>query len=165
MEFECKLTKTEASEAVRLNRTKVSRLWWLLRYLRLIMVFGVLVVVTIANLRSRTPNWPAVVGLAFAAAFLAIAAVWSWSYRDKRRAQRMNAAGERMTLDANGISTVDAAGAKTFTPWAQFRDWREGKHVFTAGNGKKFCTIPKRAMSEAQVAEVRGILQTQIRTQ
>ena len=165
MEFDCKLTKAEMREAVRLNRTKAGRLWWLLRYLRLIMVFGVLLVVMIANLRSRVPNWGAVVGLAAAAAFLAVVAVWSWSFRDRRKVQRMNAAGERMTIDANGITTLDAAGTKTFTPWAQFRQWREGQQVFTAGNGKRFCTIPKRAMSEMQVAEVRGILQTQVRGQ
>ena len=162
MEFECKLTSTEVREAVRLNRTKVSRLWWLLRYLRLIMVVGVLVVVTIVNFRSRVPNWGAVVGLAFAAAFLAIVAVWSWAFRDRRKVRRMNA-GEQMTIDTNGIGTANAKGATSFTPWTQFQNWREGALVFTAGNAKGFLTIPKSALSELQVTEVRGILQARVR--
>ncbi len=163
MEFACKLSNAEMREAVRLNRTKVTRLWWLLRYLRLIMVVGVLLVVMVANLRSHHPNWSGVVGLAFAAALLAVVAVWSWSFRDRRRVQRMNGAGERMTIDGNGIGMANALGATSFAPWAQFRGWREGRLVFTVGDAKAFRTVPKSALSEVQVAEVRGILQAQIR--
>ena len=163
MEFAYKITNAEMREAVRLNRTKVARLWWLLRYLRLIMVVGVLLVVFVANLRSRTPNWGAVVGLAFAAAFVAVVAVWSWAFRDRRRVQRMNAAGERTTIDANGIGTTNAQGATSFAPWSRFHGWREGRLVFTVGDAKAFRTIPKSALSETQVAEVRGILEAQIR--
>ena len=164
MEFQCKLTNAEMREAVRLNRTRAARLWRVLRYLRLFMVVGVLLVVIVFNLRSRTPNWSAVVGLAFAAAFVAVAAVWAWTFRDRRRVLRMNA-GERMTIDANGIGTAKAQGATSFTPWTQFQNWREGALVFTVGNAKGFLTIPKTALSEAQVTEVRGILETQVRAQ
>jgi len=163
MEFAYSLTNAEMREAVRLNRTKAARLWRLLRYLRLIMVVGVLLVLMVANLRSHHPNWAAVVGLAFAAAFVAVVAVWSWSFRDRRRVRRMNGAGERMIIDANGIGTANAQGATSFAPWSQFRGWREGGLVFTVSDAKTFRTIPKSALSEMQVAEVHGILQTQIR--
>ncbi len=162
MEFECKLTNAEMREAVQLNRVRAARLWRVLRFLRLFMVVGVLLAVMVSNLRSKTPNWGAVVGLAFAAAFLAIVAVWSWAFRDRRKVRRMNA-GEQMTIDANGIGTANAKGASSFTPWTQFQNWREGVLVFTVSNAKGFLTIPKSALSEMQIAEVRGILQSQVR--
>lgn len=163
VEFACRLTSTEMREAVRLNRTKVKRMWWFVRNLRLIMIAGVLLVVMVANLRTGRRNWGAVVGLACAGALLAAAVKWSSSFSSKRMAKRINAACEQMTVDANGIGTANALGTTTFAPWSQFRGWHEGRLVFTVGDAKAFRTIPKSGMSEMQVAEVRGMLQAQIR--
>jgi hypothetical protein len=162
MEFACKLSNAEMGEAVKLNRTKVSRMWWFVRNLRLIMIVGVLLAVMAANLRTGSRNWGAVVGLACAGAFLAAAVAWSSSFGTKRMAKRINAACERMSIDGNGIGTANALGMTTFAPWSQFHGWREGRLVFTVGDAKAFRTIPKSALSEMQVSEVRGILQAQI---
>ena len=163
MEFECKLSDAEMREAVGLNRTGAGRTAAVIRNVRLAFILVVLLVVIVANLTGGSRNWGAVGGMVAAGVFLV--AVWAWSagLRTRRMAKRINAACERMTVDANGIGTADALGMTTFASWSQFHGWREGKLVFTVGDAKAFRTIPKSALGEMQVGEVRGILQSQIR--
>jgi len=78
-------------------------------------------------------------------------------------AAKANAGCERMAVDARGIATSTSNGSTTFSPWSQFKRWKEGRLVFTVSDGKAFRTIPKSAIGEIQAGEVRGILQTQIR--
>lgn len=163
MEFECKLSNAEMQEAVNLNRSAVGRTASVIRNVRLGFILVVLVIVIGANLTGGSRNWGAVGGMIAAGAFLIAVWVWSTRLRTRRMAQRINGACKRMTVDVNGIGAADAMGMTTFAPWSQFRGWREGKLVFTADDAKGFRTIPKSAMSEMQVAEVRGILQSQIR--
>lgn len=163
MDFECKLSNAEMREAVSLNRGASGQVWWVLRNLRIVLILVVLLAVIAANLKGGARDWSAVAGLVAAGAFLIAIRLWTSGLRTRRMAKRINGACERMTVDLNGISTANALGMTTFSPWSQFRGWREGKLVFTVGDAKAFRTIPKSPMTEMQVGQVRGILQTQIR--
>jgi hypothetical protein len=133
-----------------------------LRNLRIFEIVVVLLAVIVANVKEGGHNWGAVAGLAVAAALLIGFRMWSAGRGTRRMAKRINGACERMTVDVNGIGAANALGTMTHAPWSQFHGWREGKLVFTVGDAKAFRTIPKSAMGEMQVGEVRGILQTQI---
>jgi hypothetical protein len=88
---------------------------------------------------------------------------WRISRRVAGMTARVNAVTERITLDASGIKALSCSESMTYLPWSHYKFWEEGRLVFTVGNGKTFRSIPKRGMSEVELSEVRGILQSQIR--
>ena len=164
MEFECKLSHAEVREAYRMNQTW--RFWMgTIRHNLYPAVLAVAIVVGVVTSISehRRVDW-ANVAIAIAIEGLIVAFYW-WrvSRKFKKMATQANLGCERMSVDAGGIGTSTSGGSTTFSPWPQFKRWKEGKLVFTVNNGKAFRTIPKSAMNEMQIGEVRGILQTQIR--
>lgn len=164
MEFDCKLSHSEAREAYRMNQSW--RFWMMtIRHNLYPAIFAIAIVVGIAaNISEhRRVDWSST-GFAVAIEGFIVAFYW-WRvrYRFKKMAAKANAGCERMMVDARGIGTSTSSGSTTFSPWSQFKRWKEGKLVFTVTDGKAFRTIPKSAIGEIQAGEVRGILQTQIR--
>jgi hypothetical protein len=164
MELECKLTNAEMRDAFRMNLTWRFWLQTLRHSIWVVLFFIALVAGLLADAaQHKHPDWTnEAIGFGFEA-FLVLLYLWKVERQIKKMAKLMNAQCERMSVDAHGIGTSTALGATTFSPWPQYRRWKEGRLVFTVGDAKSFRTIPKRAMSEMQVAEVRGILQSQIR--
>jgi hypothetical protein len=80
-----------------------------------------------------------------------------------RAAKALTASGARMSIEAQGITTIWANGIRTFEPWSAFTRWREGQLVFTVGNTKSYRTIPKSALG-IYADELRSLLLSQVRT-
>jgi YcxB-like protein len=66
------------------------------------------------------------------------------------------------SVDANGISSTNSAGAPSFVPWNAFSGWKEGKDVFTLTKGKSFNVVTKRGLNEAEVEQLRSLFRSQI---
>ena len=81
----------------------------------------------------------------------------------RKRAKALSAAGGQMTIEAQGITTLMPNGSRTFVPWSAIARWREGKLVFTVGDGKNYRTISKRALG-LNAGELRSVLMSQVRT-
>ncbi len=164
MVIECKLSKAEMNEAFRMNLSGSFWLATILRSIRVIILIVVVVAVaSVKILNHDSENWGQV---AILLAFVLLAVVlyfWRIGNAIKKSAAKINTACDRMTLDGQGLTTANAGGGNSFVPWSQLHKWKEGKLVFTVGDPKGFRTIPKSAMSEMQVGEVRGILQSSIR--
>ncbi len=165
MQIDCKLSHAEMREAFRMNLTPA---FWFraalgnVRALVLIVVMLVAAGTKIAH--GDTRHWESIVILLAIAAGLIALYVWRLSASMKKTANKINEACVRMNLDTQGMSTASSVGATTFTPWQQFSRWKEGKLVFTVGDKKAFRTIPKSALNGFQVDEVRGLLQSQVRS-
>ncbi|MGA2350271.1 MAG: hypothetical protein ABSF70_07560 [Terracidiphilus sp.] len=80
-----------------------------------------------------------------------------------RTAKALTASGARMSIEAQGITTVLANGSRTFEPWSAFTRWREGELVFTVGNTKNYRTISKSALG-MYADELRSLLLSQVHT-
>jgi len=80
-----------------------------------------------------------------------------------RAAKALTASGARMSIEAQGITTIRANGTRTFEPWSTFTRWREGELVFTVGNKKSYRTISKSALG-MYAGELRSLLLSQVRT-
>jgi len=132
-----------------------------LRLLLLLAVVGAAVIAKIAHQDGR--DWQGIVSSLAVALLLIGFYVWRLLNTVKQGAAKVNAACDRMTLDTQGITSANAAGATSFTPWTQYQRWKEGKLVFTIGDSKNFRTVPKSAMTESQTGELRGLLQSSIR--
>lgn len=164
MDFACKLSNAEMREAYRMNQSW--RFWiMMIRHNLYAVVFTIAIAISIATSISehKRLDWT---NTALAVAFEGLVVGFYWwriSRKFKKMAAQANTACERMTVDAKGIATSTSNGSTTFSPWSQYKRWKEGKLVFTVTDAKAFRTIPKSAMSELQAGEVRGILQSQIR--
>ena len=165
MVIECKLSQAEMSEAFRMNLS--GGFWFkaILSNIRAIVLIGVVLIAAGAKImKGDTRDWQSIMVLLAIAIGLVALYVWSVTRSLKKTAAKINAACDRMTLDTQGLTAASATGATSFTPWTQYRRWKEGKLVFTVGDAKAFRTIPKSAMSEVHVGVVRGFLQTQVRS-
>jgi YcxB-like protein len=164
MEFQCKLSHTEVREAYRMNQSW--RFWMMMiRHNLYAIVFTIAIVLAIATsiTKHRHLDWTnTAISVSFEGMIVGLY-WWRISRKFKKMALKANASCDRMTVDVRGIATSTNNGSTTFSPWSEYKRWKEGKLVFTIGDAKAFQTIPKSAMTEMQVGEVRGILQSQIR--
>jgi len=164
MVLECQLKPAEMREVFRMN---LSKGFWVrivvinIRLLLLLAVVGAAVIAKIAHQDGR--DWQGIVSSLAVALLLIGFYVWRLLNTVKQSAAKVNAACDRMTLDPQGITSANAAGATSFTPWTQYKRWKEGKLVFTIGDSKNFRTVPKSALTESQAGELRGLLQGSIR--
>jgi hypothetical protein len=166
MEFDCKLGHAEVREAYRMNQSW--RFWMMMiRHNLYAVVFTLAVTIAIVTsiTEHRHLDWTnTAISIAFEAAIVGFY-WWRVSRKFKKMALNLNASCDRMAVDAKGITTSTYNGSTTFSPWSQYKRWNEGKQMFTVTDGKAFRAIPKSGMNEMQIGEVRGILQTQIRSQ
>jgi len=157
--------REEMREAFRMNLTPKFWLKAIFSNVRTLIYLGIAValIVQILMKGGGKAEWEHV-GLILALAVLFIGLyLFRLSRSIHKTAGTVNAACCEMLLDAHGLTSKSSSGASIFTPWADFNRWKEGKSVFTVGDKKEFRTIPKGSMSEPEIAEVRGILQSQIR--
>jgi hypothetical protein len=165
LQIDYRLSHAEMLEAYRLNLTPkfwLRVVWANLR--AIVLIAFVLFGAAIEMAHGKGHNWEAYGVLLAVALVLILLYLWRLIAVMKKSAARLNESCARMTLDPQGISTASVGGATTFTPWQQYNRWREGKLVFTVSNKKLFRTIPKSALTTYQVDEVRGLLQSQVRS-
>lgn len=164
MTIECKLSNEDMQEALRLNATPWFWFKALLSNLYAVICIVVALVAAVVNIVNPfTANWNGIIIVFLLGAMLIGFTLQRLRRSIRKAAAGINAQGAQITLDAKGLSIVSIIGATSFTPWSQYRQWKEGALVFTIGDLKEFKTLPKSAMSDTQIGEVRGILQTQIR--
>ena len=164
MIIDCQLSNEEMREAFRMNTTP--SFWFKAALSNIYSIFIILAVLggVVANIVDNARvNWNGIVILLAIAAVLIGLFLWRLTASIKKAAAKINTACNKLTLDAQGISTVSGTGATSFTPWSHYSRWKEGSLVFTIGDAKEFRTFPKSTMSDTQISEVRGMLQTQIR--
>jgi hypothetical protein len=164
MDFDSKLSNAEMREAFWMNQTWQTWFGPLARKLHVLVfvaaaAMGVMLDV-VEHQHSRLGNVGILVG---PEAIVLVIYWWRISRRVAGMTARVNAVTKRITLDASGIKALSRSESMTYLPWSNYRFWKEGRLVFTVGNGKTFRTIPKRGMSELELSAVRGILQSQIR--
>jgi hypothetical protein len=163
MVVECQLNYAEMSEAFRLNRTPVFWFKAAVANLRAIILIIVVAAMGTAKIVNRDQgNWQPIVGLVGFAIVLFLLYVWRQRKGVKKALAQMNAVCSEMTVNAEGVKLSSAIGAMNFTPWSHFTKWSEGNLVFTIVEAKGFRALPKRALTDSQMTELRGMLQTQI---
>jgi hypothetical protein len=80
-----------------------------------------------------------------------------------KTAKILTKSGNNLTIDNQGLTDEAPNGTRTSIPWTAITRSREGKLVYTIGDGKTFRTISKSALSEVQSGELRSLLLSQIR--
>jgi hypothetical protein len=163
MVVECQLNHTEMREAFRLNLTPSFWFKAVFSNIRAVFILCVVLAMVVHDIIHKdTQNWGAITMLYGFAAVLIGIYLLKTLFAIKKTVAKHNEAYSRITLDSQGVSTANDSGATSFVPWSQYKRWKEGKLVFTIGDIKAFKTLPKSKMSDAQISEVRGILQAQI---
>ena len=163
MTVSCKLTPAEMREAFRMNLTPA--FWWksALGNLRALAYLIVILVAVGIQLVHKGPIEWGVVGVALGVTiFLFGLYLLRLNGSIKKSAKQISETCSQMTVDGQGITAESPNGSKTFVPWAALSRWREGKLVFTVGDGKTYRTMSKGALGEMQSGELRSILMTSI---
>jgi hypothetical protein len=164
MDFDYKLSNAEMREAFWMNQTW--RTWFgpLGRRLHVLVFVAAAAMGVMLNhvqhQHSRLGNVAILIG---PEALVMAVYWWRIAHRVADMTARVNKATKRISLDASGIKALSRSESMTCLPWSHYQFWKEGKLVFTLGNGKTFRTIPKRGMSEVELSALRGILQSHIR--
>ncbi len=165
MEFDYKLSDAEMREAFRMNQSWKFWVHPLRKKLHLsLMIIAFVLGIALDVVEHQQSTWANLSILLGPEVLVLVVFWWRVSRSVSQMAVKVNAATATIRLGAFGIETRSRNGSTTSVPWSHYDRWNEGKLVFTAGSGKTFRTIPKRALSEMQIGEVRGILQTQIRS-
>ena len=164
MTISCQIGSAEMREAFRMNLTPSFWFKTALRNARLVVYLVALIVILVVGTRGANPMpTRGVVGLVFAILLLIALYLWRMNRTLEKSAKILNEACRTLTIDAQGLTAEGANGAKNFIPWSALHRWREGKLVFTVGDPKSFRIVPKSALGEMQSAELRSMLQSQIR--
>jgi hypothetical protein len=162
MQVHTEVTADELSQAISLNRP--SKYW--LNALRVngyaIVMLVVILWVDIKN-QMAGKHVPLVSWVLLLIPVSLICLYWYRKHSAVRRAVSKpgNTPGSA-SVDANGISSTNSAGAPSFVPWSAFSGWKEGKDVFTLTKGKSFNVVTKRGLSEAEVEQLRSLFRSQI---
>lgn len=64
----------------------------------------------------------------------------------------------QLRIDEEGYSTVRPEFNECHMRWRCFTGWKEGKNVVVLGRGIQMCIVPKNALTEADVIELRSLL-------
>jgi hypothetical protein len=148
-------------EAFRLNLTP--SFWWKAVLGNPRAIIYLVVLIFLIATRGQNADWHQVAILIGLVAFLFAMYSLRLYSRLTRQAKALNESCSSITVDGQGITAESANGSKTFTPWSATNRWREGKLVFTFGDGKTFRTVPKSALGGMQIDELRSLLLSQIR--
>jgi hypothetical protein len=71
---------------------------------------------------------------------------------------RMNDQESTVTVDDKGYASIRPGFAECRMSWETFSGWHEGKLTFILGRQLQFCSVPKRALTDAQTVELRTLL-------
>ncbi len=163
MTVPCGTSTEELREAFFLNLNAATCLKLALGNARLLMITCVFLVAMISQIVTGKGDLRLIMIFAGLVA-LTLGVMWLGLTRSlRKRAKAMSAAGGQMSIDAQGITTILPNGTRTFVPWSAFARWREGKLVFTIGNGKSYSTISKSALG-IYAGDFRSMLLSQVRT-
>jgi len=163
MNVSSQITSAEIREAMSLNFDP-SKLWKLaLRSPRLLMGLIIISIMLVAALSHDPVEWSKVrllVGL------LAIyGGLYFIRYRQTATAlaRAINKVGLTFTIDRQGLTRSQPNGTRTSIPWSAISNWREGTLVFTLGPATNYTVISKAVLGQLQAAELRSLLQAQVR--
>ena len=76
---------------------------------------------------------------------------------------RMNEQESNVTVDEMGYVSIRPGFAECRMSWKTFSGWNEGKLTFILGRELQYCSVPKRALTEPQISELRTLLERHIR--
>jgi hypothetical protein len=68
----------------------------------------------------------------------------------------------QLRIDDQGYSTVRPGFNECHMRWRCFTGWKEGKNVVVLGRGIQICIVPKNALDESQIQELRHLLHTHL---
>jgi hypothetical protein len=160
-----KISSAEMREALRMNLT--SAFWWraAMGNRRGIVAMLIFAALLFGKLTGRGPvEWSTVAVLFGAVLFFFAIYLFRLHRIVEKSTKTLNESCSNMTIDGKGLTTETPNGSRTFVPWSAMKRWREGKLVFTVGDGKSFRTIPKSTLGEMQSGELRSLLLSQIQT-
>jgi hypothetical protein len=166
LECELELTTTispdEVREALKLNRNW--RYWlrlfganWYATAL-LIVILGAIIVRLV---EGKGLQLNSVMILLIPIAFLGFSYGRQQNYIEKT-ARSLSDPGGIATLESDGIHSKSSSGATSFTPWSVFLGWKEGLNVFTLDTDNNFRVLPKRGLSDPELAQARSLFESQI---
>jgi len=161
MTVPCALSAAEMREAFRLNLTR--SFWWKSILGNPRSITYLVVLIFLIATRGRNADWRQVAILTGLVSFLFAMYTLRLYLAVNKQAKALNESCSSITIDGQGVTAESANGSRTSIPWSAIHRWREGKLVFTFGDGKTFRSVPKSALGELQVAELRSLLQSQIR--
>lgn len=161
MTVSCQLSAAEMREAYRLNLTP--KFWWKAALGNTRAIIYLIVFIAFIVTRGRAVEWQQVVFLGGLVLLFFGLYLWRLHRTVLKAVKTFNESCISLSIDSQGLTAESANGSKAFTPWSAVRRWREGKSVFTFGDGKTFRTVPKSALGEMQSGELRSILLSQIR--
>jgi len=159
MQLRSALTTADIQEAGRLARPHYSWLRFLLAsWYSTVLCVGALYGLSNDVVHHRPIQWKATVLVLGLAGFFYWLRWSRWKSRlGKATAQRNRAAS--ISVDADGIRTRQESGATSFTPWASFNKWTEGKNVFLLSGEKISILLP---VDDGNRDTVRALLQGNI---
>jgi hypothetical protein len=75
---------------------------------------------------------------------------------------RMNEQESNVTIDDMGYASIRPGFAECKMSWKTFSGWNEGKLTFILGRELQYCSVPKRALTESQIGELRTLLNSRL---
>jgi len=164
MTLSCQLTNAEMAEALRMNLTAKSWMRAMLSNLRVMFYLALLLILVGTQMaRHGSVDWKAVGTLAVFIVLLVVLAGVRIYRSIRKSANQINQDCSQITVDGQGITAEGKNGTRTSVPWSALNRWKEGKLVFTVGDGKTFRTFSKTALGEMQSGELRSLLMANIR--
>jgi hypothetical protein len=161
MTVSCQVSASDMREAFRLNLTP--SFWWKAARSNPRAIIYVVVLIAVLITRGRSIEWQQALTVGGLAALFLGLFLWRLHRSVTKAAKALNESCVSLTIDSQGVTAESTNGSKSFTPWSAIHRWREGKSVFTLGDGKTFRTVPKSALDEMQSGELRSLLLSQIR--
>jgi hypothetical protein len=155
----------EAQKLIRrLSAPWLRWLWWLA-----LLVYGLTLLATLLIFVSDRPKFhdvlvairPIFVCLTiFTLLPLLMRVQASISYRNNPMLRRKIS----VSMDEEHYEADDGEGAKSISPWANFHQFAEGKHVFVIGNRSKiYLIVSKSKLTDVETSQVREILSKAVR--
>jgi hypothetical protein len=157
------LSAAEMREAFRLNLN--ASFWWKAAFgnFRGIVYLIVVISLIVTKLKGDTTvEWQGVLALIGVVVLLFGLYLARIHRAIMKKAKAISDACKTLTIDGQGVTADMTNGSRTSIPWSAIHRWREGKLVFTFGDAKTFRTVPKSALGELQVMELRSLFQSQI---
>lgn len=162
MTVPCGINTVELREAFFLNLNAATCWKLALGNVRLLVITFVFLIAMISQILNGKGDLHLIVIFASLVA-LTLGLMWLGLTRSLRKtAKALSATGGQMNVETQGITTILPNGTRTFVPWSAFAGWREGKLVFTLGDGKNYRTISKGALG-IYASEFRSMLLSQVR--
>jgi hypothetical protein len=106
----------------------------------------------------------ALTGCLAAALFVTVLALFYRRAIAKRGKLLAGMGSANLSVNQEGIGTVDEKGVKIFSPWSTYSSFREGRAIFLLkmASLSKYWPIPKECLTQNEVALLRSLLASQL---